>query len=43
MLNIVLFGVAFLEKKIVQVFPYILLCKSLSPWGGAIYDPRDFI
>jgi len=25
------------------VVPYILLCKVLSPWGGAIRDPRDFI
>jgi len=29
--------------KIFQVFPYILLCKSLSSWGGVIHDPRDFI
>jgi len=21
----------------------ILLCKSLSPWGGAMHNPRDFI
>jgi len=40
MLNIVPFGVAFLEKK--NYFP-IYQCKSLSPWGGGIYDPRDFI
>jgi len=42
MLNIVQFGAAVLEKKIFQAFPYILLCKSLSPWGGAMDDPRDF-
>jgi len=26
-----------------KAFLYILPCKSLSPWGGAIHDPRDFI
>jgi len=43
MLNIVPFGVAFLEKNTVEVFPYISLCRSLSHSDGAIYDPRDFI
>jgi len=43
MLDIVRFGAAVLEKKIFSAFPYTLLCKSLSPCGGAIHDPRDFI
>jgi len=42
MLNIVQFGAAVLEK-ISYAFPYISLCKSLSPRGGAMDDPRDFI
>jgi len=38
------FGEAVLEKKIFKHFPKnIKLCKNLSPWGGAIHDPRDFI
>jgi len=43
MLNIIRFGAAVFEKKIVYAFPYIAICKGLSPWGGAINDPRDFI
>jgi len=26
-----------------KALPYILLCQSLSPWGAAIHDPREFI
>jgi len=43
MLNMIPFGEAVIEKTIVYAFPYISICKSLSPWGGVIYDPRDFI
>jgi len=43
MLNIIPFGAAVLEKKIFKAFPNILLCKKLSPWGGVIYNPGDFI
>jgi len=31
------------EEGFLSIFPYILLCKSLSPWDGATHDPRDFI
>jgi len=41
MLNIVPFGAAVLEK-ILQAFSSISLCKNVIPWGGAIYNPRDF-
>jgi len=34
MLNIVQYGAAVLEKNIFSAFPYISLCKSLSPWVG---------
>jgi len=40
--NLVEIGLVVLEK-IFQAFLYILQCKSLSPWGGAIHDPRHFI
>jgi len=43
MINIVQFGSEVLEKNIFQAFPYILLCKSLNPWGGAMHDPSDII
>jgi len=43
MLHIVPSGAAVLEKKIFYAFPYISLCKSLSPWGRAIHDLREFI
>jgi len=37
-------GLVVLEKKIfLNISLYILLCKSLSPWCGAIHDPKDFI
>jgi len=39
MLNIIPFGEAVLEKKIVEEFPYISICKSLSPWGGPNMTP----
>jgi len=38
--SLVEIGLVVLEKKI---FLSISLCKNLSPWGGAIHDPRDFI
>jgi len=41
--SLVEIGQVVLEKKIFCAFPYIILCKSLSPWGGAIHDPRDLI
>jgi len=41
--TIVRFGEAVLEKKIFQAFPYILLCKSLSPWGRSIHYLRGLI
>jgi len=36
-------GQAVLEKKIFKGFPYITLCKTKGPWGGANFDPRDII
>ena len=29
------------DKKIFSCFPYIGLCNSCDPWGGAIFGPRD--
>jgi len=43
LLSLVEISLVVLEKKTFKAFPYILLCKSLSSWGGAIHDPRDFI
>jgi len=40
--SLVEIGLMVLEK-IFYAVPYILLCKSLSPWSGAIYDLSDFI
>jgi len=42
------FGAAGLEKKSFETFPDISLhittvCKTISPCGRAIHDPRDFI
>ena len=31
------------DKKIFHVFPYISLCKTCDPRGGAIYGPRGII
>jgi len=31
------------EKKIYKLLSYICLYKKCSPWGGTVYDPRDFI
>jgi len=30
-------------EDFIKAFPYILLCKSLNPWSGAIHDSLDFI
>jgi len=43
MLNIVPFGAAVLEQNFFLSISYVSLCKSLSPWGGDIDDPRVFI
>jgi len=40
--SLVEIGLVVLEK-IFDAVPYILLCQSLSPCGGAICDPWDFI
>jgi len=40
MLNVVQFREA---VEYFKTFPYTLLFKSLSAWGGAMQNPRDFI
>jgi len=30
-------------EDFLNIFPYILLCKRLSPWSGATHAPIDFI
>ena len=32
-----------LLKLFTHFFPYIILCKTCDPWGGANFNPRDFI
>jgi len=41
MLKIVPFGAAVFEKIFLNISLYIT--ESLSPWGGAIHHPGDFI
>ena len=43
MWNLVLIGPVFSEKKAVEEFTRISLCKISDPWGGAIFYPRAII
>ena len=33
----------FRQEDFFYVFPYIGLCKTCDPWGGAVSGPRDII
>ena len=41
--NMKALGLAVSDKKIFKGFPYITLCKTGDPWGGANFDPRGII
>ena len=36
-------GLKVLDKKFFSCFPYISLCKTSDPRGGAIFGPRGII
>ena len=41
--NMKALGLMVLEKKIFYVFPIVSLWELMTPWGGAIFDPRGMV